>query len=337
MAKRYKYQLPVIHILFWGVLLVLPNLLVPRGYEPPVSKDLPHAFFTISNVFHVVLFYVNAHWLYPWLMRRRSWWLYIVSLEVLVGVCYYAKLFTIWLFYPGFTVTDDNWRFLFFPILAFLVVSILYRLIRDKIVADRQEKEKQAERLVTELKFLRSQISPHFLFNMLTNLVSLARKKSDLLEPSLIKLSDLVRYMLYESDQERSLLTQEIAYLQSYIELQQLRFDDVRVELDIDNDNPAAVIEPMLLIPFVENAFKHGVGIVNDPYIRIQLRVRDRELAFRVSNRYSKQPQSKDPNSGIGLQNIRTRLQLLYPDRHTLRIKEEGDLYEIRLNIQLSC
>jgi two-component system LytT family sensor kinase len=337
MAKRYKYQLPVTHILFWGVLLVLPNLLVPRAPEPAFPKDLPHYFFSISNVFHVVLFYVNAHWLYPLLMRRKRWLWYIPALAALVAAGYFTKLLMIRLIDPGFTVTDNNWRFLFFPLLAFLVVSILYRLIRDKIVADRQEKEKQAERMATELKFLRSQISPHFLFNMLTNLVSLARKKSDLLEPSLIKLSDLVRYMLYESDQERSLLTQEIAYLQSYIELQQLRFDDVRVELDMDNDNPAATIEPMLLIPFVENAFKHGVGIANDPFIRIQLRVRDRELAFRVSNKYSKQPQSKDPNSGIGLQNIRTRLQLLYPDRHTLKIKEAGSLYEIQLYIQLTC
>jgi two-component system, LytTR family, sensor kinase len=207
----------------------------------------------------------------------------------------------------------------------------------DNIRRDRDQKEKQAERLSSELKFLRSQVSPHFLFNMMTNMVSLARQKSDLLEPSLIKLSDLLRYMLYESNEEKFSIKKEIEYLKSYIELQQLRFSDVNIQLEIKNENPDCSIEPMLLFPFVENAFKHGIGLVKDAFIKIHMEVKEQHLFFRIINNYNKENLSKDKNSGIGLSNVKNRLNLLYRGKYKLDLKDDGSIFKAELNLELSC
>jgi LytS/YehU family sensor histidine kinase len=195
-----------------------------------------------------------------------------------------------------------------------------------------------AEQLSIKLKFLRSQISPHFIFNVLTNLVSLARKRSEQLEPALIMLSDLMRYMLYESDEKKVPLSREIAYLKSYIELQKLRFGDaVLIETDIDlaQSDIRQHIEPMLLIPFVENAFKHGMGVDN-PLIQIRLAANDGTLAFDVKNRFNDdENNSKDTSSGIGLENVRTRLTLLYPKMHELQVNKQDNLFHIHLTLRL--
>src|SRR5207244_10313123 len=137
---------------------------------------------------------------------------------------------------------------------------------------------------------LRSQINPHFLFNMMANMVSLARQKSNLLEPALIKLCDLLRYMLYQPGKEKLPVSDEITYLKSYIELQQLRFgDSVQVQQDFKNSAEDCFIEPMLLVPFIENAFKHGIGITREPFISIQLETSHDQLFFRVTNNYNNQ------------------------------------------------
>jgi len=228
--------------------------------------------------------------------------------------------------------------FIFAPSIVVFIISIVYRRVLDNIRRDREQKEKRAERLSSELKFLRSQVSPHFLFNMMTNMVSLARQKSDLLEPSLIKLSDLLRYMLYESDDEKFSTRKEIESLKSYIELQQLRFGDgVDIQFEIKNGNPDCSIEPMLLFPFVENVFKHGIGLVKDPFIKIYLEVTQQHLFFSVSNNYNKQNLSKDKNSGIGLSNVKNRLDLLYRGKYKLDLKDDGSIFKAELNLELSC
>ena len=189
-----------------------------------------------------------------------------------------------------------------------------------------------------ELKFLRSQISPHFLFNILTNLASLARKKSDHLEESLLMLSGLMRYMLYDAEKKIS-LKQEVEYLESFITLQQLRFGrDVRIVFSIalSNEQTSYSIEPMLLIPFVENAFKHGTGYMDQPAIDINLMVKERELIFQVKNKFDRETDaSKDESSGIGLNNVRSRLALLYPETHSLTIHTDNGLFCINLTLTL--
>lgn len=259
-------------------------------------------------------------------------------MAAILAASYYLKLFLTKTYYPD--VRLDLWahRILFFPALAFLAVSTIYRLIADKIGRDKKQNEIFAEQLSIKLKFLRSQISPHFIFNVLTNLVSLARKKSEQLEPALIKLSELMRYMLYESDEKKVALSKEVEYLKNYINLQELRFSyDVVIKTNISSgeNEPGYTIEPMLLIPFVENAFKHGMG-VSEPVIEINLGIEKGRLGFDVKNKYIKNTQeSKDESSGIGLENVQSRLMLLYPREHTLTIKKENNIFHVHLNLQL--
>jgi len=208
----------------------------------------------------------------------------------------------------------------------------------DRARADRIAREKQTENLKTELSLLRSQASPHFMFNVLNNMVALARKKSDLLEPSLLKFSSLMRYMLYEADEEKVLLEKEIDYLHSYIDLQQQRFGkNVQVNVDLEAVDCNYEIEPMLLIPFVENAFKHGTGMIEDAMICVQLKVEKGLINFTVQNKFS--PASieiKDKISGIGLTNVKRRLNLLYGNKHKLVISQKDSWFNVSLQLNLS-
>lgn len=214
-------------------------------------------------------------------------------------------------------------------------ISACYRLLNDYQREHRLQTEREKARLQSELSFLRSQISPHFMFNLMNSLASLARKKSDLLEPVIIKMSDLLRYMLYDSDEKKVLVSKEANYLSSYIELQQLRFGhNVDIELQINIQNDYVAIEPMLLIPFVENAFKHGTGLIKKPFITISLETSENVLKFIVTNRYShSQIETKDKSSGIGLANVKRRLELLYPESHQLNIYKDNDMFVTQLSL----
>jgi LytS/YehU family sensor histidine kinase len=197
-------------------------------------------------------------------------------------------------------------------------------------------KEKENENLKTELSFLRSQVSPHFLFNVLNNMVAMARLKSDQLEPSLIRLSGLMRYMLYESDETSVTLLRETEYVNSYIELQKIRYTNPQfIKVQIDKGDSQR-IEPMLLIPFIENAFKHGASGLEDPVIDISLKISDGLLDYRVKNRYDPNTEEiRDRTSGIGLPNVIRRLNLLYDQKHILTIRKEDGWFTVSLQIKL--
>jgi two-component system LytT family sensor kinase len=330
-----KYIGPGIHLLIWASVLVIPLFIF---HNFPLTTGLPNYYFLVTNIYHIGLFYMNAWILYPVLFNRRTWWAYLIVVGIILSLSYYVKLTVLRGIDPGFVVTAFNNRILFFPPLPFLLASFIFRFISGRIQDEKAEKERKAQHLESTLKFLRSQISPHFLFNMMTNMVSLARQKSDLLESSLLKLSDLLRYMLYESDQDRFPISQEILYLKSYIELQQLRFGEgLDLQLEINAEGPDRYIEPMLLVPFVENAFKHGIGMVPDPYIKITLEMKDGHLLFSVINNYNRSNGSKDGRSGIGLINVKNRLNLLYPRNYNLSIQDSGSLYTVKLNLEIPC
>ncbi len=184
------------------------------------------------------------------------------------------------------------WDYIVFnvPLFVFIVISSsAFRIIRDRIEENQRSKERETENLKTELSFLRSQVSPHFMFNVLNNMVALARKKSDMLEPSLIQLSSLLRYMLYETDEDKVALEKEIDYLKSFIELQAQRFGkNVKINANLEPIQQDYSIEPMLLIPFVENAFKHGTGLITDAQIDIHLKIENGQLEFCVSNKHNR-------------------------------------------------
>jgi two-component system LytT family sensor kinase len=289
----------------------------------------------------IALFYLNAYLLIPKLIYHRKLVSYIL-LQLLIILSISVSFGYLFKFH---SMGNGN-RFpmpLLFNVFPFLFVqagSLAFRMIVDKIKEEKLMKEKENEGLKTELSFLRSQISPHFIFNVLNNMVSLARKKSDLLEPSLIRLSGLMRYMLYESDETRVLLSKEIEYLQSYIDLQTQRFgNDIIIIVDIEMSDDNYFIEPMLLIPFVENAFKHSASSIYKPTIAIGLKMIEGVLNLTVQNHFDStfndSMSTVDPTSGIGLNNVKRRLSLLYGNNHSLLITANNGIYIVSLQITL--
>jgi two-component system, LytTR family, sensor kinase len=329
---RKKYFNVSMHLVVWGLLFSIPALFIP--WQPFLG--LPHMFFPVTTLFHIGIFYLNAYLLFPKLVTKKYWWLYIISIAAVIFISWHIKVYFLSLD-PDFQLTIANKGVIKFGIIPFIIASFIFRLVSDRIRYERLEKEARSEKLSSELKFLRSQVSPHFLFNMLTNMVSLARHKSDLLEPSLIRLSDLLRYMLYESQKDKITVATEVAHIRNYVQLQQIRFqDNVSVELNIRNEDTDSFIEPMLLIPFIENAFKHGIGAQRNPYIIINLEAKNNQLDFSVSNNYIRDNSSKDDNPGIGLNNVKNRLRLLYPDKFHLDIRDESGVFFVHLNLNLS-
>jgi|UPI00040B4179 hypothetical protein len=329
------------HIAVWALFLLAPFFIRVPAHATNDFSRLPVGYFVFTNLLNAGLFYANAYYLYPRYCNRKKWWLWLITVVLLTWLLFQLKIIIIQTGFPAIDIDASTWRFAFFSTTVFLLLSIIFRFALDNWQREKKLKEIQALQLDTELKFLRSQVNPHFLFNVLTNLVSLARTRSEQLEPSLILLADLMRYMLYNPEGMKQPLIKEIQYLESYIRLQELRFgNDVTIttDLDIDKKQDHLAIEPMLLIPFVENAFKHGVGWIDGiekPAISICLRTREHLLEFTVQNQVSEQDSTKDLQSGIGLTNVQSRLDLLYPNKHTLIIKKEIHSYFVHLIIDL--
>ncbi|MDQ6812198.1 MAG: histidine kinase, partial [Bacteroidota bacterium] len=265
LPKKYVYIL--LHILFWVVLFSLPSLFRPRQENNPQAhheaENINFFYQYLVNCFTwICLFYLNAYLLFPQTVYKRKYIKYVLSLVPVLALLSLIVWGSFRLMLPKIHFGPRVFVFFYiFPCFFILTCSIAFTMFRDRLRSDRLTAQKETENLKTELAFLRSQVSPHFMFNVLNNMVSLARKKSDQLEPSLFKLSSLLRYMLYETDEEKVLLEREVEYLQSYIDLQLQRFGSkVKVNLTMDDFDGSYFIEPMLLIPFVENAFKHGTG-----------------------------------------------------------------------------
>jgi sensor histidine kinase YesM len=303
----------------------------------------------VNNLLRVALFYGNAFLFIPRLVYRKKYGEYLLVLLGALGLMLFWDSFFFKLFIQGFVYKVWNFFVFNLPIFFFIIISsTAFRMIRDRIKEAQRSREKETENLKTELAFLRSQVSPHFMFNIMNNMVSLARKKSDLLEPSLIKLSSQLRYMLYETD-EKVPLQKEIEYLQGYIDLQQQRFgNNVKIKSCMEKIDRNYEIEPMLLIPFVENAFKHGTSFVtkvpgsdlvlyNTAEINIELTAEKNELKFSVQNRYNENTtEAKDKTSGIGLNNVKRRLDLLYGNRYSLHIEKKDGWFTTSLQITLN-
>jgi two-component system, LytTR family, sensor kinase len=217
-------------------------------------------------------------------------------------------------------------------------ISTFIRMTGEWFQGERNKQSLENEKLESELGFLKSQIHPHFLYNTLNNICSLARKKSDKTEDALIKLSNIMRYMMDDSKEDKVFLSKEIQYLNNYIELQRLRISDkVKVQFSITGDPQSMTIEPLLLIPFVENAFKHGVSCQEEAVISISLNIGKESLQFVVENNIFKGDNADLPaEPGIGLKNVRRRLELLYPGRNMLSISEEGITFRVDLTIRLT-
>jgi two-component system LytT family sensor kinase len=344
--KIGRYKINVIrvftHAAVWAVLLSLPYLLDSHhGMEHHHDDRRDLAFFYlnfITNILWIGPFYLNAYLLTPRLFNRRRYLEYVASLILSFGVMLSINfaLFKFVFDLQHFSLKGATY-FLLPAFLLTIAVSTAFRLVSDRLEADKLTKDRQEENLKTELSFLRSQISPHFIFNILNNLVALEQMKSPELGPTILKLSALMQYMLYETDEERVPLVKEVEYLQAYIDLQKQRFGNkVPVTVSFDCPNGFLEIEPMLLIPFVENAFKHGVGLIENPSIDIEGCVRDKTLYFKVRNRYNTSTtEVKDKTSGIGLGNVRRRLKLLYGNQQRLDISRDNGWFIVSLELNL--
>lgn len=335
-----KYQAIIIHLLVWGFVFSLPYIFSLQWEGDRIPTEFARKILVLNiimNLFWAATFYLNTQFFVPRILYRRS---ILVFLAVNLGLLAVILLINRFVFetlvfkYPY----SINKALLHnaLPFLFFVLIAVAFKTVSDRLQLERKAKERESENLKTELAFLRSQISPHFLFNVLNNMVALVRLKSDKLEPTILKLSSLMQYMLYETDDEKVLLKSEVDYLHSYIDLQQLRFGD-RLNLDVDLNlkEDWHAIEPMLLIPFVENAFKHGTGMVDAPAIAISLQATNDELIFSVRNKYVKNDRAKDKVSGIGLTNVKRRLELLYGGKHDLDIEKSDEWYSVTLKLKL--
>lgn len=324
----------VTHFIFWALIFTLP-ILLRSAYGNSSEGNFHLAPFVAYSVLIVSLFYLNAYSLLPYVLRRKGAVLYILISLLLMVIFFICNKIIALLF----TAEGTSKEILLRTVISFIFiwgVSSSYRFILDNARQEKEKKEKENENLKTELSFLRSQVSPHFMFNVLNSLVALIRQKSDKLEPVVIELSNLMRYMLYESDEETVNLKREIEYLKSYIDIQRVRFGDkINIVFDVPKDIPDKSIEPMLLIPLIENAFKHG-AVINKPEIIIDISFVQDKLQLAVRNKYIETSKPVDKNnSGIGLKNLNRRLSLLYPEAHELEVTRENDWYNVLLKVNL--
>ncbi|WPO80763.1 sensor histidine kinase [Flavobacterium sp. KACC 22761] len=344
------------HCIIW-VFFILTSLI--QFYESP---------FKINNDFYaqwitgIVLFYLNYFYLVPVLLLEKKYWLYFSFVLALIVLFMVIRTHY---FIPEFRhLRPDNMRpprmmpdpkffpkgahfrteirqpffFKVAPSFFYILIITISAIIRTLTEFYNNQQNKliaETHRTSTELIYLRKQTNPHFLFNSLNSIYSLAHKKSDLVPDAIVTLSELMRYMLYETDNKTVALEKEINYIQNYIELQKLRLNNIEdIVINVHGDTRNKFIEPLLLISFVENAFKYGTDYKGAAHVKIKIFIHENSLDFWIENtieNYVKDPE----NSGIGLANIQSRLDLLYPNAHQLTITQDNAYYRVHLNLNL--
>lgn len=330
-------KLALIHVLVWLILLAVFFLVSERGHREETTIVV-----LLYGAFNIGIFYFQYFLINPVFIRDNRYWqaigymvgLLLASIAVKYAVALQFEEFILQ-YHDNEVITPLQYILsAFFVGLFFMMLSVAVYVISDNFSQRQHRKNLENEKLNAELAFLKSQINPHFLFNSLNNIYSLAYQKSEQTPTAILKLAEIMRYMLYESNEDTVLLTDEIDYLHNYIELQKLRVKgDSFVDLDVQIDRTDHRIMPLLLISFLENAFKHGVSADALKPIRITINVTNGRLHFKVEN--AKSHSNKDQTRGIGLINLKRRLQLGYPDRHTINIVESEHHYSSELFLYL--
>jgi sensor histidine kinase YesM len=290
----------------------------------------------------IALAWANIHWLIPrYLLQRRYGWYFVWVLLLIQGYLVLQSLYDYYLF--GYVLGPNRYAKLSSSLIYNFTHTSLYLLltIALKFSMDWYEQKKllqeiQVEKLQAEVNYLRSQVNPHFLFNALNNLYALTLKKSDEAPEVVLKLAELMEYMLYESEDAFVPLEKEINYLKNYLELEKIRQgNNADIRLTVEGNVDKCWVPPFLILPLVENAFKHGVNrSVHNAYLVISVNITD-DLEIRIENNKSNVQRSTH-NGGIGLLNLRKRLELLYPGKHMLETVDAPDKYAVYLKISLS-
>lgn len=220
---------------------------------------------------------------------------------------------------------------------AFMIfLSLGIRVLERQSIIEKMQEEMEKAKLNAELAFLKNQISPHFFFNTLNNIYSLIGINQEDSQKAVLKLSKLMRYLLYESEQGNTMLSNEIEFMRNYIDLMKLRMSEkVSLKVDFPENYEDVKIPPLLFIPFIENAFKHGITNRGISFIHVKLAASGNELEFTCSNSMAN-GSTEDGQPGIGLENVTKRLNLLFPGKHDLRIDRDHDRFDVRLTIKFA-
>ena len=343
-AKNQKFfSLEIqLTLLLWVVYLVIPYLVVPERYQYSLAPSE-----LAIKISYLALALFNNFVLIPRFLHKSRYGLFAVFvLATLVAGALFEELVLEYLFFPdtrGAELTMRGVQWAFSKVGFALILFSIFKLIWDYQRKQKQMTELEKEKIASELKFLKSQVNPHVLFNNLNNIYSYALEKSDKVPEMLLKLSDIMRYMLNEEDSQFVSLEKEIQYLEDFVELQKLRLEERgRVSMKVSGNTGNYKIAPLLLVAFVENSFKHSMqSEVDNIEIDINIAVENDTLIFNSRNTFG-EVEGASPNNrngretGIGLQNVKKRLQLIYKDRHKLNITKEGNFFVVQLSLDLT-
>lgn len=326
------------HLLFWLALTIAFTVLS--------TSDIPFVtnfFLELLNLsFYAFLVYFNLYYLIPQYLKHKKLSKHLIWLLLISGLLTPIKTMVMLMISPDKDIDAlylKNQYFIFLSTFFVGASSSIYYILSDWLNSQKEKQELANKTLQSELKFLKSQINPHFLFNTLNSLYALTLKKSDLAPEIVLKLSEMMRYMLYECNEKLVPLDKEINYIINYLELEKIRHGK---KIDIQFQQTGEVtnqkIAPLLFIPFIENCFKHGVSHqLNEAYVKIQIDVNGDEVSGTIEN--SKQTvmpgQPLKKSGGIGLINVRRRLDLLYFGAYKLKVEDSPNMYKVKLELKL--
>lgn len=333
----FRLRFFVVHLGFWALFLFLP-----LGDFMRMHDSVPVSFF-IKHLFGIIIFYFNYFLLVPKLLLKNKAMLYAVSIIAIVGVSSYifAKYDVPPTFRPKEAFMQNPPRMhnglrIFPNAIMFslhILLSSVLKMYIEWNASFKKQKETETEQKTSELNFLKAQLNPHFFFNSLNTIYSLSIKKSDTTPVAVLNLADLMRYMLYETNKEKVRLTDELSYIESYIELQKLRLtENNKVFYEIEGNPHGISLPPLLFICFIENAFKHGVNTSRGSEISIKFTISDNEIRMLAVNDVNVQV-SKEDRSGLGIDNTLRRIKLYYPDSYNLKTYTEGNKFYADLSI----
>ena len=332
---------PVYHALFW---LLLFGTMVALGYEHVPDMPFVLSNEVISLFFHVIIVYFNLFYLIPNYLAKNVL-LYLSLLLLSCAIVAPIEMLVLYLKFSGLPHLQDQLvreqGFLFLGSFLIALLSTILRVITDWWRYQHEKQTLTTQTIQTELRFLKSQINPHFLFNTLNNLYALTLKKSDKAPEIVLKLSEIMRYMLYECNEKRVLLTKEIQYIHNYLDLERLRqAGEADIRFTTEGIISDQMVAPLLFVPFLENSFKHGLNlhVRGGGFVRLHLAVRGDDLEFFIENSKAERlPRQEHPRSGgIGLANVRQRLAILYPESYNLIVLDEPHRYAVTLQLQLN-
>lgn len=333
---------PVNHVIYWILFIVIGS------YIFSYQQNFPYQFYLLNLLVHLPVLMLYTYFviyrLVPYFLLRGRLFIFSGLLALSTAIASLLKLYISKNIYYALFIPKALHPKEWYSVDAFLinllwivgptVLFAMFKYYKNWIRSQDISNEAERNQLAAELHVLKGQLNPHFLFNTLNNLYSLALSKSSKTAVVIAKMSDMFHYILYECNAIEVPVWKEIKLIENYIELEQIRYSDqlsIKFEKDVDNMNH--LIPPMLLYSYVENCFKHGSSPdPNMPWIKITIRVKNKSLAFEAQN--SIPPGNKVVNpEGVGLLNSKRRLELIYPKNHRLTIREENDEFYVRLDI----